>query len=45
VTRAEERLAAERADELKKRAEMIEQRLPLVTAQLGVLWSEATGSS
>ena len=45
VTRAEERLAAERADELKKRAETIEQRLPLVTAQLGVLWSEATGSS
>jgi hypothetical protein len=45
VTRAEERLAAERAAELKKRAKTIEQQLPLVTAQLGVLWSEATCSS
>ncbi len=43
--RDEERLAAERAAGLKKRAEAIEQRFPLVTARLGVLWSEVTGSS
>jgi len=41
VTRDEERLAAERAAGLKKRAETI----ALVTARLGVLWSEVTGSS
>ena len=37
VARAEEQLVAERAAELKKRTETIEQRLPLITARLGVL--------
>jgi hypothetical protein len=41
----EERLAAKRAAELEKRARVIQQRLPITTAQLGVLWNEVTGSS
>ncbi len=45
MTRAEERLAAERAGELKDRIKTIEQRLPVVTARLGILWNEVTGSS
>ncbi len=44
VAQTEEQLVAERAAELKKRAETIEQRPPLVTARLGILWSEVTGS-
>ena len=44
MAQAEEQLVAERAAELRKRAETIEQRLPLVTARLGILWSEVTGS-
>jgi hypothetical protein len=42
---AEERLAQERAADLKKRAKEIEQRLPIITAQSGILWNEVTGSS
>ncbi len=42
---AEERLAAERAAGLEKRAKMVEQRLPVITALLGILWSEVTDSS
>jgi hypothetical protein len=38
-------LAAERAAELEKRAKMVEQRLPVITARLGILWNEVTGSS
>jgi hypothetical protein len=38
-------LAAERAAELEKRTRMVEQRLPVITAWLGVLWNEVTGSS
>ncbi len=34
-----------RAAELKERANEVERRLPIITAQLGVLWSEVTGSS
>ncbi len=41
---AEERLAAKRAAELKGRVKEVERRLPIVTARLGVLWSEVTGS-
>jgi hypothetical protein len=42
---AKERLTAERAAELEKWTKMVEQRLPVVTARLGVLWNEVTGSS
>ncbi len=45
MAEAEEQLAAERAAELKKRTKTIEQRLPLITARLGILWNEVTGSS
>ncbi len=45
VARAEEQLATERAAELKKRTKTIEQPLPIITARLGILWSEMTGSS
>ncbi len=45
LERAEGRLAAERAAELEKGAKMVEQRLPVITARLGILWSEVTGSS
>jgi hypothetical protein len=41
---AEERLAAKRAAELKERAKVMEQLLPVIAAQLGILWNEATGS-
>jgi hypothetical protein len=41
---AEERLAARRAAELKERVKVIERLLPVIAAQLGILWSEATGS-
>jgi hypothetical protein len=37
-------LTAERATELEKRTKMIEQRLPIITARLGILWSEVTGT-
>jgi hypothetical protein len=43
--RATERLAAERTAELEKRTKMVEQRLLIITARLGVLWYEVTGSS
>jgi hypothetical protein len=39
---AEERLAAKRAAELEERAKVIEQLLPVITAQLGILWNEVT---
>jgi hypothetical protein len=42
---AEERLAAEKAAEVEKRAKGIEQQLPVITARLGILWNEVTGSS
>jgi hypothetical protein len=42
---AEERLAAKRAAELEKRAKTVKQQLPVITARLGILWSEVTGSS
>ncbi len=42
---AEERLAAKRAAELEKRAKVIGQQLPVIAAQLGILWNEVTGSS
>jgi hypothetical protein len=42
---AEERLAAERAAKLEKWAKTVEQQLPVITARLGILWSEVTGSS
>jgi hypothetical protein len=45
LAHAEERLAAERTAELEKRIKMVEQRLPTITARLGILWSEVTGSS
>ncbi len=45
AARAEEQLAAERAAEIKKRTKTIEQQLPLITARLGILWNEVTGSS
>ncbi len=41
----EEWLAAERTAELEKRTGMVEQRLPTITARLGILWNEVTGSS
>jgi hypothetical protein len=41
----EERLAAERTAELEKRTKVVEQRLPVVTAGLSILWNEVTGSS
>jgi hypothetical protein len=45
LARAEELLAAERAAELEKWTKMVEQRLLVITARLGVLWNEVTGSS
>ncbi len=45
LAHAEERLAAERAAELEKRAKRVEQQLPVITAWLGILWNEVTGSS
>jgi hypothetical protein len=45
LAHAEEQLAAERAAELEKRAKMVEQQLPVITARLGILWNEVTGSS
>ncbi len=41
---AEERLAAKRAAELEERAKVIEQLLPVIAAQLGILWNEVMGS-
>jgi hypothetical protein len=41
---AEEWLAARRAAELQERVKVIERLLPVIAAQLGILWSEATGS-
>jgi hypothetical protein len=41
---AEERLAAKRAAELEERAKVIERLLPVVAAQLGIMWNEVTGS-
>jgi hypothetical protein len=41
---AEERLAAKRAAELEERAKVIEQLLPVMAAQLGILSNEVTGS-
>ncbi len=38
-------MVAERAVELEKRTKMIEQRLPIIAARLGILWDEVTGSS
>jgi hypothetical protein len=34
-----------RAAELEKRAKTVEQQLPVITARLGILWNEVTGSS
>jgi hypothetical protein len=45
AARAEEQLAAEKAAELKRRTKVVEQRLPIIAAGLGILWSEVTGSS
>ncbi len=42
---AEKRLAEKRVAELKGRAKEIERQLPIITARLGILWSEVTGSS
>jgi hypothetical protein len=39
---AEERLPEKREAELKERAKEIERRLPIITAQLGLLWNEVT---
>jgi hypothetical protein len=33
-----------RAAELKERAKEVEQRLPVIAAQLGILWNEVMGS-
>jgi hypothetical protein len=41
---AEERLADKREVKLKERAKEIERRLRIITAQLGLLWNEVTGS-
>jgi hypothetical protein len=41
---AEERLAAKRAAKLEERAKEVEQGLPVITAQLGMLWNKVTGS-
>jgi hypothetical protein len=41
---AEERLAAKRAAELEEWAKVIERLLPVIAAQLGILWNEVTGS-
>jgi hypothetical protein len=41
---AEEGLAAKRAAELEERAKVIERLLPVIAAQLGILWNEVTGS-
>ncbi len=38
-------MATERAAELEKRTKKVEQRLPVITARLGMLWNEVTGSS
>ncbi len=45
LARTEERLAAKRAAELEEWTKRVEQRLPVITARLGILWSEVTGSS
>ncbi len=45
MTRTEEQLTAKRIAELKERTKMVEQQLPLITARLGILWNEVTGSS
>jgi hypothetical protein len=42
---AEVQPTSERTAELGKRTKMIEQRLPIITARLGILWGEVTGSS
>jgi hypothetical protein len=34
----------ERAAELEERARVVEQQLPVITARLGILWNEVTGS-
>ncbi len=44
VARAEEQLTAKRKAELKERTKTVEQQLPLITARLGILWNEVTGS-
>jgi hypothetical protein len=44
LTDAEERLAEKREAELRARAAEIERRLPVITAQLGLLWHEVMGS-
>jgi hypothetical protein len=41
---AKEQLAEKREAELKARAKENERRLPVITAQLGLLWHEVTGS-
>ncbi len=41
---AEVRLAEKREAELRARTKEIERRLPVITAQLGLLWHEVTGS-
>jgi hypothetical protein len=41
---AEEQLATKRAAELEERAKVIERLLPVIPAQLGILWNEVTGS-
>jgi hypothetical protein len=41
---AEEQLAAKRAAELEEQAQVIERLLPVIAAQLGILWNEVTGS-
>jgi hypothetical protein len=40
----EEQLVEKREAELKDQAKEIERRLPIITAQLGLLWNEVTGS-
>jgi hypothetical protein len=45
LAHAEGRLVAERIAELEKRTKMVEQRLPAITARLGILWGEVSGSS
>ncbi len=37
--------AGKRAAELRKRAKVIEQQLPVIAVRLGILWNEVTGSS
>ncbi len=45
AARVEEQLTAKRKAELNERIKTVEQQLPLITARLGILWDEVTGSS